>query len=173
LKQQDLVNWFNSKWKQFAFDTDRRQHKSLFPQAVEKYAALLKPHDMAQAAYFTTFMGTEDAHANFRAAWKIVRDYFFTFARLSAFSCLEYPRIMGLHLDCDQLFLEDMSGRKFHRNGLAIALGRDDLDWHDSNPGFNGKYSPETPEWLKEEGAAMLAEAKQRAKGKPWSYDVS
>jgi hypothetical protein len=77
------------------------------------------------------------------------------------------------NIDCDQLFLEDMSGSKSHRNGLAIVLGRDDLDWHDSNPGFNGKYSPETLGWLKEEGAALLAEAKQRAKGKSWAYDVS
>jgi hypothetical protein len=76
-------------------------------------------------------------------------------------------------IDCDQLFLDDIQGSKSHRNGLAIVLGRDDLDWHDSNPGFNGEYTPETLEWLKEEGAALLEEAKQRAKGKLWECDVS
>jgi hypothetical protein len=35
-----------------------------------------------------------------------------------------------------------MKGSQSHRNGLAKVLGRDDLDWHDSNPtGFDGKYT--------------------------------
>src|SRR5712664_812772 len=119
-------------------------------------------------------MGGNDPYENFRQAWQTVRDDFYTFGRLSAFSYLEYIRIMRVgKIDCDQLFLEDMQGSKSHRNGLAIVLGRDDLDWHDSNPGFNGEYSPETLSWLKEEGARLLEEAKQRAQGKPYSYDVS
>ena len=118
-------------------------------------------------------MGGADSYENFRAAWKEVRDKFHSFGRLSAFTYLEYLRIMRQPLDCDQLFLDDKYGSKSHRNGLAIVVGRDDLDWHKSNPGFNGKYAPETLKWLKQEGAALLAEAMQRAKGRPWEYDVS
>lgn len=66
-----------------------------------------------------------------------------------------------------------MQGSKSHRNGLAIVLGRDDLDWHDSNPGFNGEYTPELLSWLKLEGARLLAEAKQSAQDKPYFYEVS
>jgi Alpha-glutamyl/putrescinyl thymine pyrophosphorylase clade 2 len=166
-----LDSWFNANWPVLAFDTDRRHHKKEFIRAVTTYKRLCGD---TQAEYFATFMGGDDPYGNFRSAWKEVRDKFHSFGRLSAFSYLEYVRIMRVgKIDCDQLFLDDMQGSKSHRNGLAIVLGRDDLDWHDSNPGFNGEYTPETLQWLKHEGAALLAEAKQRAIGKPWAYDVS
>jgi hypothetical protein len=165
-----LDSWFNSNWAVLAFDTDRRHHKKEFVKAVRTYKQLCGP---VQAEYFGTFMSGDDPYHNFRCAWKEVRDNFFSFGRLSAFSYLEYLRVMRVPLDCDQLFLEDLHGSKSHRNGLALVLGRDDLDWHDSNPDFKGEYTPQTLEWLKEEGAALLGEAKQRAVGKPWAYDVS
>ena len=171
LDHKKLDAWFNSNWPVLAFDADRRHHKKEFIKAVTGYKKLCGD---AQAEYFATFMGGDDPHENFRSAWREVRDKFYSFGRLSAFSYLEYIRIMRVgEIDCDQLFLDDMQGSKSHRNGLAIVLGRDDLDWHDSNRSFNGEYTPETLEWLKEEGAALLAEAEQRAKSKPWAYDVS
>jgi hypothetical protein len=171
LNLERLDSWFNARWPVLAFDTDRRHHKKEFIKAVTGYKKLCGD---AQSEYFATFMGGDDPYENFRSAWKEVRDKFHSFGRLSAFSYLEYIRIMRVgKIDCDQLFLDDMQGSKSHRNGLAIVLGRDDLDWHDSNPGFGGEYTPETLEWLKQEGAALLAEAKQRAEGKPWAYDVS
>ena len=164
-------SWFNTHWSLLAFDTDRRYHKKEMVKAVATYKKLC---GNSQAEYFGTFMGGADPHENFRSAWEEVREKFHSFGRLSAFSYLEYLRVMRVgRIDCDQLFLDDMKGSKSHRNGLAIVLGRDDLDWHDGNPGFDGKYTPETLEWLRQEGAALLAEAKQRAKGKPWAYDVS
>jgi hypothetical protein len=166
-----LDSWFNDKWPVLAFDTDRRHHKKEFIRAVTTYKKLC---GNSQADYFATFMGGDDPYENFRSAWQEVRDKFHSFGRLSAFSYLEYIRIMRVgKIDCDQLFLEDMQGSKSHRNGLAIVLGRDDLYWHDSNPGFNGEYTPEMLSWLKQEGALLLAEAKERAKGKPYFFDVS
>jgi amino acid-DNA transferase-like protein len=166
-----LDSWFNAQWAVLAFDTDRRHHKQEFIRAVTTYKGLCGD---SQAEYFATFMGGTDPYANFRSAWQEVRDKFHSFGRLSAFSYLEYLRVMRVgEIDCDQLFLDDMKGSKSHRNGLAIVLGRDDLDWHDSNPAFDGKYTPETLAWLKEEGARLLAEAKERMKGKPYFRDVS
>jgi hypothetical protein len=166
-----LSSWFNAKWPVLPFDTDRRYHKKEFIKAVTGYKKLCRD---SQEAYFATFMGGADPYEDFRSAWKEVRAKFHSFGRLSSFSYLEYLRIMRVgQIDCDQLFLEDMSGSKSHRNGLAIVLGRDDLDWNDTNSGFNGVYSPEILYWLTEEGALLLAEAKHRANGKPYSYDVS
>jgi hypothetical protein len=166
-----LDSWFNAKWPVLAFDTDRRYHKKEFIKAVASYKKLC---GASQAEYFGTFMGGDDPYQNFRSAWKEVRAKFHSFGRLSAFSYLEYIRIMRVgKIDCDQLFLEDMTGSKSHRNGLAIVLGRDDLDWHDSNPSFNGEYTPEILAWLKVEGAKLLREAKERSSGKAWAYGVS
>lgn len=153
------------------FDTDRRHQKSDFIDSVKCYQKLTSG---GQEEFFSTFITTEDQHENFRKAWEVVRNQFYSFGRLSSFSYLEYLRIMRVPVDCDQLFLADMSGSKWHRNGLAKVLGRDDLDWHEYNPtGFDGKYTPTMLAWLKREAALLLEEAKYRAAGKPYTYDVS
>jgi hypothetical protein len=80
---------------------------------------------------------------------------------------------MMLPIDCDNLLLEDMSGSKSHRNGLSKVLGLDVWDWHTSNPGFTGRYTPEMMTFLNKEGAQILKEAKERFKGQPFERDVS
>jgi len=171
LKIADLDKWFNTEFKRLAFDTDRRHQKSDFMDSVGCYQKLTHGE---QEDFFNGFINSEDQHENFRRAWDMVRDQFYSFGRLASFSYLEFLRIMRVNLDCDQLFLEDISGSKSHRNGLAKVLGRDDLDWHDSNPTeFAGKYTAEMLNWLNKEAALLLDEARQRVAGKPYAYDVS
>lgn len=150
-------DWFQSNYERFAWDTDRRYHKKFFLDAVNNYSSLTT---YGQGGYFRDLcLGDEEE--NFNAVWKEVRKNFFTFGRLSTFSYLEYLRIAGLPLNCDQLFLEDMEGSKSHRNGLAKVLGRDDLDWHKSTD-FRGDYTEDQIEWLKAEAALILEEARER-----------
>jgi len=171
LKIADLEKWFNQEFSRLAFDTDRRHQKSDFVDSVKCYQKLTNG---GQEEFFNTFINTADQKQNFRKAWQVVRKEFYSFGRLSSFSYLEYLRIMGVNLDCDQLFLEDMTGSKSHRNGLAKVLGRDDLDRHDSNPtGFDGNYTLEMLAWLNREAALLLGEAKERSAGKPYAYDLS
>lgn len=155
-----LDEFSNREWSRLEFDTDRRHQKRDFMASVRRYKQLC---GSSQADYFARYVGSTDGiYENFNRLWDVVRKDFYSFGRLSAFSYLEYLRIMGLNLDCPTLFLRDMQGSKSHRNGLAKVLGRDDLDWHDTNStGFDGKYTPEVLDWLEAEGATLLAEAKQ------------
>jgi len=152
------------------FDTDRRYFRVKFMQAVSCYRRLLK--GQSQVEFFKRVAPSEDPYINFRKLWPIVTKRFAYFGRLSAFSYLEYLSIMGVNVQCDRLFLEDISGSRSHRNGICKVLGRDDLDWHETNPTFTGKYSKEMIQWLTYEGQVLLEEAQQRAKGKPWEKDV-
>ena len=102
-----------------------------------------------------------------------MRENFYSFGRLSTFSYLEYLRIMGLPIDCDDLFFEDKEGSRSNRNGLCKVLGRDVLDWHSSNPEFKGDYTPEQFAWLKKEGDLLLRAAKARHKGREFERDIS
>jgi hypothetical protein len=170
LNVDKLDKWFNEEFTRLGWDTDRRHHKSLFIQSVKCYKALC---GKSQGNYFRKVMGKgADEGAAFRSLWAEIRSKFFTFGRLSTFSYMEYLRLAGLPLDCDQLFLEDLEGSKSHRNGLAKVLGRDDLDWR-KDYDFDGKYAPGQIEWLKEEGTTLLAESKKRFKGEPFFKDVS
>ncbi len=157
--EEMLRVWFNDNWDVLSWDTDRRYQKKLFPEGVINYREI---------------RGWRTQHAQFRGLdfsqmWQMVRGSFVSFGRLSTFSYLEYLRIMGLNFDCDDLFLEDMSGSKSHRNGLCKVLGRDDLDWH----GEKVTYTKEQISWLKEEAALLLQEAKDRLWERPFQKDIS
>ena len=159
IQQYILDNWSKLDW-----DMDRRYWKTKLGKALESYKELLGNKTQEQ---FWKDQG------EFKNCWDTVLNKFFAFGRLSTFSYLEYQRIIGLDIDCDDLFLYDMGGSKSHRNGLCIVLGRDDLDWHDKlNPDFPG-YTKQDIEWLTVEGEILLNEAKQRFADRDFYKDVS
>ena len=152
-----LQQWFDENYKKLAWDTDRRYHKKDFLKAVDCYNVLTSG---AQVRYFKQLEGAS-ATETFDRVWKVLRGDFYTFGRLSSFSYAEYLQIIGYDIECSTLFLNDMSGSKSHRNGLAKVLGRDDRDWHDSTQ-FKGEYPPGEITWLVKEAELLLAEARRR-----------
>ncbi len=162
-----LSTWFRRNYERFGWDTDRRYVKNSLESCIKSYIKNLAGR--SQEEFFNTLGGGLDRYQTFERAWSYVTKNFYSFGRLATFSYLEYLRIVGWEIDCNNLFLEDLSGSKSHRNGLCKVLGRDDLDWVDTNPGFPG-YDKETIRWLKEEGALLLKEAKERIDHKDVSY---
>lgn len=155
----ELQQWFDSNWSRLQWDTDRRYQKKEFPKSVGWYKDVVAQHgNSTQEYFFYHILDKNSFYHNFDALWVYLRKNFPTMGRLSAFSYSEYLKIMSLPIDCSQLFLEDMDGSRSHRNGLAIVLGRDDLDFKHDKP----IYTPAQMEWLKEEAALLLDEAKER-----------
>ena len=162
-----LIAFWSENYKRLAWDTDRRYHKKNLALAVEGYLGAVRVRGGTQARYWEFL-----AHEGFWRVWEAC-SAIPSFGRLSAFSYAEYLRIMGVEFDCPTLFLEDMSGSRSHRNGLCIVSGLDHLDWHASNPGFEGRYSRDVLATLELEGASLLADARARARDCPWERDVS
>lgn len=171
LNIQELDNWWNESHVKFksgsGWDSDRKYFKigkTGFPNCVKSYKDIVDSRG-SQVNLFSDLCNTNDKYRNFENAWDFVRNNFLSFGRLSTFSYLEYLRIQGVNLDCNNLFLDDISGSKSHRNGLCKVLGRDDLDWWDAgasvNKNFPG-YKSETIEWLTQEGELLLEEARER-----------
>jgi hypothetical protein len=167
-----LYAWYNKEWPRLEFDTDRRHQKRDFIKSVLQYKELCGND---QTEFFNTIATEEDPLVNFQKMWDKVREDFYSFGRMSTFSYLEYLRIAKLNIEPNSLFLEDISGSKSLRNGLAKVLGRDDLDWTgpENNTGFEGKYTPEMMLWLQREGANLLSEAKERFKSRDFIWDVT
>lgn len=152
--------WFNNNWDLLAFDTDRRYQKKDFPAAIRAYSKALEGG--AQEAFFKAHCDpSADPQKSFSSLWRVIQRQFYSFGRLSTWSYLEYLFICGLDLEPDSMMLRDMSGSKSHRNGLAIVLGRDDLDWRKDTT-FQGKYRPEVLEWLEREADEILEEMRSR-----------
>lgn len=168
---KDFNKWFREHYTKLGWDTDRRYVKNKLEQVIEHYITQLDGR--TQQEYFEQAMGTQDPHTNFENLWQNVMTNFYTFGRLATFSYLEFLRIVGLNLDCNSLFLDDIDGSKSHRNGLCKVLGRDDLDWHQkTNPNFTG-YTPQQIDWLKDEGQLLLNDAKEKFKDEPFYNDIS
>lgn len=112
--------WFNAQWDTLQFDTDRRYQKKDLVQSIKTYAQLVEEHG-SQVAMLT--------NKTYEQLWKLVREQYYSFGRLSAFSYLEYVYLNGFGADCSDLMFEDKSGSKSHRNGMLFLLGRDQLVW--------------------------------------------
>jgi hypothetical protein len=168
----ELNTWWNEIHTKLkvggGWDLDRRYFKigkTGFPACVERYQTLVRAYG-SQTAMFKDLCRVNDKYQNYRQVWKYVRECFITFGRLSAFSYIEYLRIVGLNVDCDELYLDDIKGSRSHRNGICKVLGRDDLDWWKDTV----EYDDQTILWLTGEGAKLLQEAKERIDHKDVSY---
>jgi hypothetical protein len=151
-----LRKFFRKNYTKLGWDTDRRYHKNVFEDCVESYIKNLD--GMSQEAFFNKYTPSKDKFENFQPLWDVIRNNFHSFGRLSTFSYMEYLRISGINVDCDDLLFEDISGSKSHRNGLCKVLGRDDLEWFKEPH----KYTPEVINWLKGEADELFKEAKER-----------
>ena len=128
---QKLVDFFNGNWDTLSFDTDRRYGKRDFPKALESYIRMVDNYG-SQENLLT---------GEFSELWDRVANGYYSFGRLATFSYLEYVKIMGAGAACDNLFLDDKSGSKSHRNGLFFLLGYDDLVWDKRQPNsHDGSY---------------------------------
>ena len=164
LNLDELSSWFRIHYLKYGWDTDRRYVKNQFEECVVKYKEVIG--DRTQVEFFSELCSSDDPYENFRRTWDFVINNFYSFGRLATFSYLEYLKIAGLNLDCDTLFLDNISGSKSHRNGLCKVLGRDDLDWWKNEV----HYADDTIAWLELEGKKLLDEARARYPHKDLSY---
>ncbi|MGH9094481.1 MAG: hypothetical protein ACRDXE_04910, partial [Acidimicrobiales bacterium] len=159
-----MIDWFGQHWGQLGFDADRIRNKRMLPAAARHYRDVCGGD---QAGYWA------DAAAGGWSTWWHEATAIPGFARLSAWSYADFQRISGIDVEPTTLLLDDRAGSRSHRNGLAKVLGRDDLDWHASNPGFDGRYPSPVLAWLDDEGAALLGDARTRSAGSRWARDVT
>lgn len=148
-----LENWERGTWRNMMYETDTRYKKGKIHQAFPYYRATIG--DRTQEAYFRGVCKFDDPRLNFRALWDDVRRWKL-FGRYSAFFYLEtLKRVAGLPIECDSLFLRDISGSKSHRNGLLFSLGADELV--DSRA-----FTPAQFDWMEAEADGLMDEMKAR-----------
>lgn len=152
---------WNDNFKRLQWDTDRRHQKGVFGEATRAYLDIMRAAG-GQAAYWRSA-----AAGGWGACWAAARALPYL-GRLSAWSYLEYLRILGLTIpDADTLYLDDRTGSRSHRNGLLFILGEDQEMWWRLNPAHSGHYTTATYARLEREGARLLSEARARNPGHP------
>lgn len=160
-RAEDAIAFWNDNFTRLQWDTDRRHQKGVFAEATRGYL------DITRRAGGQTAYWRHAAEAGWDGCWKAARALPHL-GRLSAWSYLEYLRLLGLPIpDADTLYLADREGSRSHRNGLLFVLGRDDEMWWRLNPGHTGHYTSAAITALETEGAALIAEARTRNPGNP------
>ena len=159
-----LATFMDDNWKKLQWDMDRRYAKAKTVEMVENYKHLVRG---GQQDYFAKYTGSSCLYRNFRMLWEEVFSNYKYYGRLSTFSYLEYLRIGGVDIDCDELFIGDISGSKSHRNGICKVMGRDDYDWTNDN---EVKYTDDNLIQIETWGAELLEEAHQRIDHPDVSY---
>lgn len=157
---EQVLGYWREHYAELAWDTDRRYHKARFDVSVASYLDLTR---VGQVAYWR-----RAAAAGWPGVWAAATAVA-TMGRLSAWSYLEYVKLLGVGdvPDADTLLLGDRDGSRSHRNGLALVLGMDDWIWWDRNPDFDGRYSRGVLAELEDGGSSLLEEALRRNPGHP------
>lgn len=127
---RQAVDFWNEHFKKLEWDTDRRHQKSKFGEATEKWYAEFGWNEPAKQ-WCTQF------------SWDRTWAYAFSqpyMGRLSAWSMIEYARILlGDEVpDAGTWMLDDKSGSKSHRNGIAVVAGYDATYWEADVPDMLG-----------------------------------
>lgn len=157
--------WHQSVWKTLDWDMDRHWCKGHLTEMVASYRQNLAGR--SQEDFFFSYLADPDPRQHFKNVWNVVMTQFNRFGRLSTFSYLEYLCIMGVPLEYDSFFMDDLSGSKSHRNGILKVLGRDDLDWFRENPSIT-THGPDLCKWAEEEAWLLVEEARSRYKHAPF-----
>ena len=147
--QDRLKKWTDENYKRLRYQTDTRWNKGKLPEQFESYKQWVG--DRTQKEAFAEHL-TDDPHENFRVLWKEAHSWY-KFGRVFTWFYLQtLKQCVGVQLDAPDLMLRDQSGSRSHRNGLCLALGKD--DWVDA------KLSEKDFEWLDEEAERLLGEVK-------------
>jgi hypothetical protein len=146
-----LDEWFNAEWATLQFDTDRVKNKRNTLKALHSYSLLASAAGSQVALW---------SNKTYQECWDTATQIF-SFGRLSAFSYLEYVRIMGFGAACTDLMFEDFDGSRSHRNGALFLQGMDHLVFDKrAGNGFDGKYENFTGMcgWLRGKSDQVLGE---------------
>lgn len=153
---REAIDFWNENFKKLEWDTDRRHQKSKFGEATEAWVGTFGNDDPDY------WWGINGQHWD--SAWKYASSQPYM-GRLSSWSMIEYARILfGNRLVCDSdtWLLEDRSGSRSHRNGIAVVKGYDAWSWQAEAPFLLGIV-----EELGYFANHLLEEARKRNPGHP------
>lgn len=148
---QSAVAFWEENYRALEWDTDRRHQKSKFGEATAKWAGDLSNGSPSEGWLEAGLLGWD-------ATWKYATSQPFM-GRLSSWSMIEYARILfGDDIpDAGTWMLDDVSGSKSHRNGLALVGGYDSVYWDADVPKLLGIVDD-----LRLLGDELLEEARRR-----------
>ena len=142
-----IKDWNTRNYQKLRYQTDTKWSKGHLPEMFKSYKDLIG--NKTQKEFFDTFDGFDDL-------FKHIKEKQFKFGRYSSWFYIQHlESTCGMHhINPKTLLLDDHSGSRSHRNGLCMALGKD--DWYDKKLDKKQIYT------LEGNGSDILIEMKER-----------
>ena len=147
-----FTQWNNENYPRLRYQTDTKWSKGHLPAMYQSYTEWVGSSSQT-GKFMELCCGSPEE--NFGRLWEIIKGQWYKFGRYTAFFYLQtLKHTCGIDIDCPSLFLNDYSGSKSHRNGLCLALGKD--EW------VNVKLTTGEYQKLEDAGTDLLNEVKLR-----------
>lgn len=122
-----IEKWNLENYKRLRYQTDTKWNKGHLPSMFSSYKNFIGTK--SQKEKFESFYESSPQQ-NFDILWNVIKKHLYKFGRYSTWFYLQHLKsTCCLLISPTSLMLDDFSGSRSHRNGLVLALGKD--DWYD------------------------------------------
>lgn len=118
-----LNEWNNKNYHRLRYQTDTKYNKGYLPQQFASYKKWIEHNNQSK----TQMDKLEKYNYKFSALWQDVNKNLYKFGRYSTWFYLQtLNQCCGLKVFPDTLKINDYNGSSSHRNGLCLAIGKDE-----------------------------------------------
>ena len=119
-----MEQWNTANYKRLRYQTDTKWNKGHLPSMFASYQKFIG--NKTQREVLESYYGSNDEES-FDNIWEVVKSSLHKFGRYSTWFYLQHLKhTAGIRITPTSLMLSDYDGSRSHRNGLLLALGRDD-----------------------------------------------
>jgi len=118
-----MTQWNNANYKRLRYQTDTKWNKGHLPEMFASYQKFIG--DRSQRECIESYY-VGNAEENFDALWNALKGNLHKFGRYSTWFYMQHLKhTAGINIEPTSLMLDDYDGSRSHRNGLLLAIGRD------------------------------------------------
>jgi hypothetical protein len=118
-----MTQWNTANYKRLRYQTDTKWNKGHLPEMFASYQKFIG--DRSQRECIESYY-VGNAEENFDALWNALKGNLHKFGRYSTWFYMQHLKhTAGINIEPTSLMLDDYDGSRSHRNGLLLAIGRD------------------------------------------------
>lgn len=119
-----MTQWNSANYQRLRYQTDTKWNKGHLPTMFESYQKFIG--DRSQRERIESYY-EGDPKRNFDALWTVLKGNLHKFGRYSTWFYMQHlHHTASVDIVPTSLMLDDYDGSRSHRNGLLLAIGKDD-----------------------------------------------
>lgn len=147
-----ITDWNSKNYKRLRYQTDTKWNKGHLPEMFESYQKFIGNGSQREKLE-SFYVGS--SQQNFDVLWGVLKTNLHKFGRYSTWFYMQHLKhTAAIDVEPTSLMLDDYDGSRSHRNGLLLAIGKDD--------DYDRKLTQQECRDLESIGSGIIAEMKDR-----------